>query len=276
MRHEGSQAEFADLNEQARDVWQANAEWWDDRIGDGNAFQRELIEPATERLLAVSAGETVLDVACGGGRFARRMAELGASVVAFDFSERFIARARQRTAPGAKVEYHVADATDQQQILALGARRFDAAVASMALMDMAAVEPLMAALRQVLKPGGRFVFSVMHPCFQAGEIHKFAEMTEADGRGGVQSGVKVTRYLTPAARRGEGILGQPELNYYFHRPLHVLFNAGFRAGFVIDGLEEPAFPPEAATKGGLRWRDLPEIPPILAVRMRLLKAQAGV
>ena len=88
-----------ELNEEVRRIWDANAEWWDDRIGEGNALQRELVEPATERLLGDISGAEVLDVACGAGRFARRMAELGASVVAFDFSERFIARARERTAP---------------------------------------------------------------------------------------------------------------------------------------------------------------------------------
>ena len=265
-------SEFGDLNAECRAIWDANAQWWDDKIGDGNAFQRELIEPATERLLQVRRGETILDVGCGAGRFARRMAQLGARVVAFDFSERFIARARQRgDADGGDVEYHVLDATNKEQILALGADRFDAAVATMSLMDIAAIEPLMGGLRSVLKPGGRLVYSVMHPCFQPGRIWKFAEHVEDGGCGKTRFGVKVTRYLTPDAVKGEGIVGQPELHYWFHRPLHVLFQAGFREGFVLDGLEEPAFAEADATKGGLRWRDLPEIPPVLTVRMILLE-----
>ena len=55
------------------------------------------MEPATERMLALQPGERVLDVACGAGRFARRMAASGAQIVAFDHSERFIERARLRT-----------------------------------------------------------------------------------------------------------------------------------------------------------------------------------
>lgn len=40
--------EFAHLSEANRRVWDANARWWDDEIGDGNDFQDELIEPARE------------------------------------------------------------------------------------------------------------------------------------------------------------------------------------------------------------------------------------
>ncbi len=89
--------EFPEHSDDTRRIWDTNAHWWDNRIGDGNEFQTELIEPASERLLEIVAGDTILDIACGAGRFARRMAALGAQVVAFDSSEQFIARARERT-----------------------------------------------------------------------------------------------------------------------------------------------------------------------------------
>jgi len=262
---------IGDLNTEARRIWDANAEWWDAKIGDGNQFQVELIEPVTERLLEVARGETVLDIGCGAGRFARRMAELGAYVVAFDFSERFIRRARKRTPRTVKnIEYHEMDVTDREQLLALGAKRFDAAVATMALMDMATIEPLMAALRELLKPGGRFVFSVVHPCFDSSHTCKFAEQVVADGRVTTRRGVMVRGYLTPTTYRAEGIVGQPEPQHYFHRPLSMLLNAGFREGFVADGIEEPAFQTGLEDAAAVWWRH-PDIPPVLVVRMRLLK-----
>ena len=79
MKTKLQNAEFPEQGDENRRIWDANALWWDDRIGDGNDFQTVLIEPATERLLDVAAGDTILDVACGAGRFARRMVELGAS-----------------------------------------------------------------------------------------------------------------------------------------------------------------------------------------------------
>ena len=103
-------SDFPDHVDENRRIWNANARWWDDRIGDGNDFQTLLIEPPTERLLNVTAGDTILDVACGAGRFARRMASLGATVVGIDTSSEFIARARERTPADASIEHRVVDA----------------------------------------------------------------------------------------------------------------------------------------------------------------------
>jgi hypothetical protein len=80
----------------------------------------------------------------------------------------------------------------------------------------------------------------------------------------------MTKYLTPTAYKSQGIIGQPELQYYFHRPLSMLLGMGFGAGFVVDGIEEPSFEKGTDERGGLRWKDMPEIPAILVVRMRFI------
>ena len=46
-----------DLNEETRSIWDQNASFWDDRMGDGNDFQLILIGPASERLLNLQPGE---------------------------------------------------------------------------------------------------------------------------------------------------------------------------------------------------------------------------
>ena len=261
-------ADFPEHADDNRHVWDANARWWDDRIGDGNEFQTWLIEPPTERLLDLAPGDTILDVACGAGRMARRIAASGARVVAFDTSAAFIARARERTPADAAIEYHVADAASPDALLAFGANRFDKAVCTMALMDMPEVGPLFATLPRLLIPGGTFVFSVLHPCFLSAPNVRVAEIEAGPtGRELLRSSVKVSGYLTPSARQIEGISGQPAPHWCFHRPLSTLFGMGFAAGFVIDGFEEPRLP-EAPAGSGLSWRDLSDIPPILAIRMR--------
>jgi SAM-dependent methyltransferase len=272
MAIEAERAEFPEHTDENRRIWNANARWWDDRIGDGNEFQILLIEPATERLLDVLPGDTILDAACGAGRFARRIAELGARVVAFDYSAEFIARARERTSRHAAVEYHLVDAGNAEAVLALGTNRFTKAVCTMAIMDMPEIGPLFAALSRMLTPGGAFVFSVTHPCFHSAAIQRFAEIHEEDaGRHVVRSGVKVSSYLSPFARKTEGIIGQPEPHWFFHRSISTLFRFGFEAGFVVDGLEEPGFAKPDKPAAGVRWHDMPDIPPVMVVRMRLVE-----
>jgi SAM-dependent methyltransferase len=260
--------EFPHLGEENIRIWNANAQWWDGRIGDGNDFQIVLIEPAVHRLLDARRGEHILEIACGAGRLSRQLAQRGASVLAVDQSERFLECARRRTEAGAGIDYRNVDATDRPALLALGEGRFDKAVANMALMDMPRIEPLMGALFQLLKPGGCFVFSVCHPVFQAAVTARFAECRDGDdGRAEHCNGIKVCQYLTPQARKGEGIVGQPEAQYYFHRPLRVLLGAAFGAGFVMNAVDETAFPPAGAQPGRFRWDDMPEIPPVMVVRL---------
>jgi 2-polyprenyl-3-methyl-5-hydroxy-6-metoxy-1,4-benzoquinol methylase len=259
--------EFPVHVEENRRIWNGNARWWDDRIGDGNDFQTLLIEPATERLLAVQAGDAILDIACGAGRFARRMATLGARVVAFDQSEAFIARARERTGTNAPIDYHVVSAEAAERTVTRHGS-FNKAVCTMAIMDMPEVVPLFALLSKVLTSDGTFVFSIAHPCFHSAEIQRFAELSEVEaGRHATRTGVKVSSYLSSSARKTEGIIGQPEPQWFFHRPLSALLGIGFDAGFVVNGLDEPRLPAKPE-KTGVRWSDMPEIPPILVVRMK--------
>ena len=269
---ENNSPDFPEYDGQTAEVWDSLAEWWDDKIGGGNDFQEYLIEPSTERLLELQPNELVLDIACGGGRLARRMASLGARIVAIDHSEKFVQRARERTKENAeKIEYRVVDATDTQALMALGERRFDAAVCTMALMDMSSIEPLISTLPRLLKQGGRFVFSVMHPAFNSGETRLVGEQFEKDGEMVTKFGVTVTDYAKPFAYRGLGIVGQPVPQHYFHRPINLLFNTCFKHGFVLDGIDEPTFPEDAELKSRLpiSWANIRSIPPVLVARMQL-------
>jgi 2-polyprenyl-3-methyl-5-hydroxy-6-metoxy-1,4-benzoquinol methylase len=212
----------------------------------------------------------VLDVACGNGQFSRQLATMGAEVVAFDFSQSFLERARQRTSTQMSIIYKYIDATDYTQLLSLGTREFDAAVANMALMDMVTIEPLLNALSQLLKEGGRFVFSVLHPCFNSTGSQLIAEEILEQETLKTMYSVKVSKYLTSHTQKGIGIPGQPATHYYFHRSISQLLNICFAAGFVLDGIEEPAFVEGGAPDRLLSWKNITEILPALVMRLRLL------
>jgi len=264
--------DFPEYDGKTAPVWDNLAEWWDDKIGDGNGFQDYLIEPATERLLELRPGERVLDVACGAGRFARRMATHGVTVFAVDHSKKFIKRAKERTTENDdKIEYRELDATDASALLSLGEKQFDAAVCTMALMDMSSIEPMISTLPRILVPEGRFVFSVLHPAFNSGTARLTAEEFYQNGNLVTASGVKIIDYAVAFPCMGVGIPGQSEPQYYFHRPISMLFNTCFKYGFVLDRMEEPTSPEEldALSSSPLNWMKMRSIPPVLVARMRL-------
>ncbi len=251
-----------------RNAWEQNARWWSDYFGEGNDFHLKLIAPSVERLLDVRSSEAVLDVACGNGAFSRRLADLGARVTGVDFSSAFIDCARERTGDyEGRVTYHVIDATDDTQLASLGHHAFDAAVANMALMDMADIEPLARSLPALLKPNGRFVFSIMHPCFNNNAVRLSIEDEQDGPEFRSVPSVRVTKYLTAFASKGVGIAGQPVPQVYFHRPLQELLGPFLEHGLALTGLEERAFDDADSARGPLSWDHFQEIPPVLVVRL---------
>jgi SAM-dependent methyltransferase len=254
-------------NEDVRARWDANAVFWDEQMEAGNTWQRTLVAPAVGSLLQLEPGERVLEIACGNGEYARRMAELGAHVVATDFSEPMLERARAR---GGDVEYRPLDATDPDSLAAVvGAGPFDAVVCNMAMMDMSTLDPLADALPSLLAPGGRFVFSVIHPAFCGPESVRTLEHVEHADHLERRFSVKVSRYITPRVGRGIAVEGQPEPQWYFERPISLLLAPFFRSGLAVDGIEEAVMPPGAVREGSMDVL-FREIPGIFAARLRAL------
>jgi SAM-dependent methyltransferase len=243
-------------------------------MAEGNDFFNTLIWPSVERLLQLVSGERVLDAACGTGVASRRLAQAGANVIAFDFSESMLSFAK-KCGDQPNIDYLVVDATDIEALLALGPGTFDAVLCNMALFDISDVTPLMKAVASLLRPVGRFVFSTLHPCFNN---PCSVQMGELEDRAGVLTttySVKISRYLTPYTKDGIGMPGQPMPHPYFHRPLGALLDLAFQAGLVLDALEERGFPP--GNVGGstpLSWSgNFSDIPPILVGRMRMKTIQ---
>ena len=255
-------------NLRAQRAWNANATFWDEHMAEDNDFFNILVWPAVEKLLQPAAGKRLLDVACGNGLTTRRLARAGARVTAFDFSDAMIDLARKRN-NASDIDYRVIDATGREALLSLGVGAFDGALCNMALMDMADIDPLIAALSSLIRPKGRFVFSILHPCFNNPASVQMGELEDRAGALVTTYSVKISRYLTPFTQAGLAMHGQPEPHLYFHRPLSALLEPALEAGFVLDGIEERAFPPDNA--GGiapLSWNGrFSEIPAVLAVRL---------
>jgi 2-polyprenyl-3-methyl-5-hydroxy-6-metoxy-1,4-benzoquinol methylase len=253
------------LNDQVKDIWNANAEFWDSKMREGNAFHKTLIEPTQLKLLNIQAGDKILDIACGNGQFARKMAELGAKVTAVDFSDKFIAIAKSKSK--ANIHYRVIDATSKTDLKKLDGNLFDSVVCTMALMDMENIEVLVNHLPKLLEKDGIVVFSVMHPCFNSGEITLVHEVDDMGGELKSKYSVKISNYLVERSILGVGMAGQPKPQYYFHRPLSTILKYFFANGFVLDVLEEPSF---INIENSARIHDnvYKPIPPALVCRLR--------
>jgi SAM-dependent methyltransferase len=246
--------------------WEDNAAFWDAHMGDdGNEFHRLVVRPAVERLLGDVAGRRVLDIACGNGIFALRLAELGARVVAADVSGSMLEHARRRSAAqGREIAFRRCDATAEAELLALGEGVFDAIVCNMALMDIPEIAPLASAVPRLLAADGPFVFSTCHPSFNRLGMRFLPADEHEPG-----PGVAITRYLSPDTGEGVAIEGQPVSQLYFDRPLSLVLEPFFAAGLVMDGCAEPAFPAGSGVVGEtMGWASVPEIPPVLVARLR--------
>lgn len=118
-----------------------------------------LEEPVVWSLVDQLPRGRALDAACGTGRHARHLAELGHEVVGVDLTPEMLARAREAVA-GA--DFFEADLSE----IPAGNGDFDVVVCGLALAHVADLDRAVAELARVLRPGGHLVISVLHP-FQA-------------------------------------------------------------------------------------------------------------
>ncbi len=235
-------------------TWDRVADWYDRLVGDeGSDYHRNVILPAALELLAVKKGERVLDVCCGQGVFARALVEAGAGeVVGVDASAKLIAAAKARAGASSRCRFLVGDVRRLAEVLGAshpGARPantgharppdpprlFDSAACLMAVQDLEDVRAGFDGVASCLKPNGRLVVILMHPCFRIPRQSSWSwdEEHKIQYR-------RVDRYLTPMtipiaiAPRG----GERTQTPFFHRPLSQILNALGEAGLPIVRCEE--------------------------------------
>jgi SAM-dependent methyltransferase len=137
-------------------------------------------DPGTAALLDLIgpvSGLQILDIACGHGRITRELARRGASVTGVDISGVLVGMAQEteRAEPlGAR--YIHADVTVLAGPDGAGpdgaepdGAEFDMVTCNFGLSDIDDLDRAVAACSSVLRPGGCFVCSILHPCFAGGK-----------------------------------------------------------------------------------------------------------
>lgn len=139
---------------------------YDQVAGSYASGEDDLSTPAIAALLDLVGpvrGHRALDLACGHGLVARELARRGARVVGLDISKELIVRARSiELATRLGIEYEHGDAAASEVLLDA---EFDVIACNFGLSDIDDLEGVCATVARTLVPGGRVVFSILHPCF---------------------------------------------------------------------------------------------------------------
>ncbi|MBB1158735.1 class I SAM-dependent methyltransferase [Amycolatopsis sp. DR6-1] len=187
----------------------------------GDFAKQHLVNPVLLRLLGDVRGRRVLDAGCGNGYFSRMLAARGAEVTGVEPAESVISFAREKA--GAGVSYV------QAELARLPALEpFDAVVCSMVLMAIPDWKPAMRACVEAVRPGGLFVFAIVHPAFEElfGTWRKYGEYRRKE-------------YLAEYEIAGRDASD-------FHRPISAYLNELAALGCRLREVVEPGLDPAVA------------------------------
>ncbi len=160
--------DVSDLDTQRanRADWDSTADWYQAEhgafLGDsGFIWSPEGLDESVVRLLGDVRGLRVLEVGCGAGQCARWLRTQGAHAIGLDLSVRQLQHSRRLDgATGVSVPSLCATAT----AIPFADTSFDAACSAFgALPFIRDVHAAFGEVARVLRPGGRWAFSVTHP-----------------------------------------------------------------------------------------------------------------
>lgn len=214
--------------------WDTIADWYAELLRTGSALHDFARDSLLCRVPENLAGAPVLDLGCGEGMVARAVAARGASVVGIDPAPRMIANARaiERGRPSGAV-FSVDDGCT---LATIGTGCVEWVTAGLSLNNVPDLDAALSAVHRVLVPGGRLVFTIPHPCFEA----PHAAWTRTDD-GTVRR--VVGDYLPEGFWRSTNPEGVRRAGNQ-HRKLSTYLTALTGHGFRIEAVEEPA--PDAA------------------------------
>jgi 2-polyprenyl-3-methyl-5-hydroxy-6-metoxy-1,4-benzoquinol methylase len=228
------------------------AEWYDSWV-DGpmeeDPYFREVCA-----LMGDVSGQRICDLACGQGRAARYLADQGARVIGIDLSEKLLEIARRHEADRPLgIEYRQADA---RTLSGAGDGAFDGVICHMALMDIADLVPTIRSVARILRPGGWFDFSILHPCYNTA---RSGEIVTPEGAGRF-----VRAYFAEGWWRSDSRTGPPGKVGAYHRTLSTYLNTLIDAGLALERVREVQATGELAAN----WPGWAEVPAVLVARCR--------
>ena len=219
--------------------WNAMGEEWLTLAQTGES-RMQFIMPHMLAYMGDVRGLRILDLGCGEGGYARKLAACGALVTAVDCSGAAVAYARtQAEREHLSIEHDLRNSND---LFDIPDSAFDVVLCSMMLMD---VEDLAGTLREVvrvLKPGGRLFASMLHPCFDGNHEHGIGRQGQGETRE-----VVVKNYFEPRAWSAPLPKGETPV-IWRHRTVSEYVKAFISAGLTIEDMDEPRATAEEAAR----------------------------
>jgi len=225
--------------------WEDNAEFWVRIIREHrDRYRTELTDQAVFAAAGSCQGLDVLDVGCGEGYMTREIARRGArQATGIDKSPALIAAARSGSAGQQGIRFGEADAA----ALPFGESSYDMAVANHVLNDLPDITGPVGELARVLRPGGRLVALMLHPCFYGHRAERQA----------IRRSLPVADYFAPRAIEQhfevDGITS-PAPTTTWVRPLEAYTEAITCSDLRITSLTEP-HPSDAQLAASQWWRE---------------------
>jgi SAM-dependent methyltransferase len=233
--------------------WELHSDWWQEHFTDGaDPEYEEQILPLVDEHLAGAA--RVLDLGCGEGQLARRVARFGAAAVGIDPTTAQIVLARARRG-GPSYAQAAASA------LPFGSDAFDAVVACLVLEHVEPFEPAIDEIARVLQPQGRFVLFLNHPLLQT------------PGSGWIDDHILEEQYwrigpYLPDDESLEEVAPGVRLPF-MHRPLSRYINVMADRGLLAEHMDEPPPAPGFLARAP-EYGEAATIPRLLVIRARKL------
>lgn len=154
-------------------------------------------QPVVRALIDALPPGRALDAACGTGRHTKYLVERGHHVIGIDATPAMLAKARTDLPA---VPFRIGDLL----ALPLETASVDAVVCALTLTHFARLDPPIAELSRVLRPGGRLIVSDMHPLYSA--IGMTAFFVAADGSAAYVRSYAHTHSAYFAAFRSAGLV----------------------------------------------------------------------
>lgn len=232
-------------------LWEQHARWWQREFSAGAdpEYERQIL-PLVARHL--QGARRMLDIGCGEGQVARRVAELGVKVIGLDPTSSQVSVARDRSAGP---QYGRARA----EALPCRDAAFDAVLVCLALEHVDAFEAAIREAARVLEPGGRFVLILCHPLLQSPGSGWIDDQTAGEHYWRIGTYLPDDTVIDEVA---------PGVHLRFiHRPLSRYVHAMGAAGLLIDDMEEPS-PPAQLLAETWDFAEAATIPRVLLIRAR--------